>query len=96
MPALVANPKSLLIGAGALAAVGLGVGAVALLRDDNLPRSGEYAPGRGGRAHERHRGITGSEKQYKRSGGGDVRYTKGGQPYVLDATGRPKFVRRSR
>lgn len=74
--------------------MGLGIGAVALLRNDNVPSSGRG--GSGGRAYERFRGITGTEAQYKRQGGGDVKYTKKGQPYVIGADGKAKFIKKSR
>ena len=38
----------------------------------------------------------GSEAQYKRKGGLDVKYTKNGQPYVIQSNGRARFIKRSR
>lgn len=38
----------------------------------------------------------GTEAQYKRKGGKDVKYTKNGQPYVLMSNGRARFIKRSR
>lgn len=88
--ALTLDPKLLLLGAAGLAGAGLLVGGVALaLSGDDAPRRGK-----GGRAYERFRGVTGSAKQYSRKGGGEVKYTKNGQPYVLDSNGRPKFIKR--
>lgn len=43
----------------------------------------------------RRRGY-GTEAQYKRKGGKDVRYTKNGQPYVIQSNGRARFIKRSR
>lgn len=38
----------------------------------------------------------GTEAQYKRKGGLDVKYTKNGQPYVIQRNGRARFIKRSR
>lgn len=43
----------------------------------------------------RRRGY-GTEAQYKRKGGKDVKYTKNGQPYVIQSNGRARFIKRSR
>lgn len=38
----------------------------------------------------------GTERQYKRKGGLDVKYTKNGQPYVIQSNGRARFIKRSK
>jgi len=47
------------------------------------------------RRRARRRGY-GTEAQYKRKGGKDVKYTKNGQPYIIQSNGRARFVKRSR
>ena len=42
----------------------------------------------------RRRGY-GTEAQYKKRGGLDVKYTKNGQPYVIQKNGRARFIKRS-
>lgn len=81
-----------LVGLGATALVGgLALGVAALSADEG----GDFGVGKG-RATEKFKGITGTERQYQRKGGGDVQYTKNGQPYVYDKKGRPKFIKRSK
>jgi len=48
------------------------------------------------RSRTRRKRGYGTEKQYKRKGGLDVKYTKNGQPYVIQSNGRARFVKRSR
>jgi hypothetical protein len=50
---------------------------------------------RAARSRRRKRGY-GTEAQYKRKGGLDVKYTKNGQPYVIKSDGRARFIKRSR
>lgn len=45
------------------------------------------------RTRKRHYGT---ERQYKRKGGLDVKYTKNGQPYVIQSNGRARFIKRSK
>lgn len=83
---MLGNPAlALAIGAGgALVVGGVALGVALHRRNDKSS----------GRATERFRGVTGSAKQYAKTGGGDVRYTKKGQPYVITADGRAKFIKR--
>jgi len=91
LSALALDPKVLLYGglglAGA-AAAGLTIAGMAGAFDGKDKRGRVK-----GRAHEKRKGITGSAKQYKRDGGGEVKYTKRGQPYVITADGRAKFIK---
>lgn len=45
---------------------------------------------------KRARRSYGTEAQYKRRGGLDVKYTRNGQPYVIQRNGRARFIKRSR
>ena len=38
----------------------------------------------------------GTEAQYNRKGGKDVKYTKNGQPYILDSKGKARFIKKSK
>lgn len=48
------------------------------------------------RRTRRRRSSYGTERQYKRKGGLNVKYTKKGQPYVIQRNGRARFIKRSR
>jgi len=48
------------------------------------------------RSRTRRKRGYGTERQYKRRGGLDVKYTKNGQPYVIQSNGRARFVKRSK
>lgn len=90
------DPKLLLYGAAGLAGAGVLVGG-GILAAKGLGNSSSSKRGRKhvkGRAYEKGRGITGTRKQYARSGGGDVKYTKKGQPYVIAADGKARFIKR--
>ena len=101
-----ANPIKTAIGAAAVAAVGYGIykavtrkkkkkKSTTRRKSRKTRRSSRRSTRRTSRSRTRRRRY-GSESQYKRKGGLDVKYTKNGQPYVIQANGRARFVKRSR
>jgi hypothetical protein len=92
------HPVALLAGAGALLGVAGAAAAYGLSSDGPKRRAKRKSSKKAskGRAYESASGITGSERQYKRKGGGRVKYTKKGQPYVLDKSGKARFIKKSK
>lgn len=56
----------------------------------------KYGRKKSGLATESGAGITGTVKQYRKPGGGKVRYAKNGTPYVIGRDGRPRFIKGKR
>lgn len=98
---LTLDPRLLLFGAAGIAGASLvGLGAYEVVKHrrkskSQKRKSSRSKKGKRGRAYESGSGITGTERQYKRKGGGKVKYTKKGQPYVIAADGKARFIKRS-
>lgn len=95
-PVLTAGAAALAVGGTALA-----VRALSKPKKKRKSRSSKRTSPRRRRStrrvtRRRTRRSYGSEAQYKRRGGLDVKYTKNGQPYVIQRNGRARFIKRSR
>jgi len=100
-----ANPIKTALGVAAVAAAGYGIykavtrkkkkRSTSRRKSRKTRRSSRRSTRRISRSRTRRRRY-GTEGQYKRKGGLDVKYTKNGQPYVIQANGRARFVKRSR
>jgi ribulose kinase len=96
------NPVKTAIGAAAVAAAGYGI--YKAVTRKKRKKSSKRKKRKSSRRTTRRRSSSrtrrkrgyGTERQYKRKGGLDVKYTKNGQPYVIQSNGRARFVKRSR